>query len=84
MSATCSHKTMRSHSRVTDRSTVTASPGPQLASGSVRLWTCSDCGKEGVWTRRWAYYGALECTRCERTVIDRVSCGCKAQKEVPS
>lgn len=74
--------TMCDHSRrvPTDASgtpILTATLGPHGTSGSVRVWTCTDCGAEGVWSKRWAYFGTLECPGCERTTIERVSCGCK-------
>ena len=70
--STCSHGTMHDHSRELDRSMLpkvaAGTTGPARALGLVRLWTCSDCGRED----------------CFATAIDRVSCGCKPQKGRPS
>jgi len=86
--STCSHGTMHDHSREIDRSMLpkvaAGTTRPARALGLVRLWTCSDCGREGIWTTRWSYYGKLECLDCFATAIDRVSCGCKPQKGRPS
>jgi hypothetical protein len=48
-----------------------------------QIWRCSNCGKLGVWTDSWGYWGNLECRRCETAEIERVWCSdeCKERLE---
>lgn len=38
------------------------------------LWKCSDCGLVGSWQDGWKYLGNIECPRCQRARVDRVTC----------
>lgn len=42
--------------------------------GQERIWVCSKCGKEDVWTKGWNYFGKIECTKCWNAVVNKVFC----------
>jgi hypothetical protein len=56
----CKHKTYRDH---------TLNP-------EVRplIWRCTACGKTGVWTETWSYFGSIECRICWTADMLFVAC----------
>jgi len=63
----CTHDTMDDHS--------------VLSHAGIRFWTCSVCGSCKTWDDGHEYLGSIECKKCWRASIDRVTCSdeCKAR-----
>lgn len=64
----CSHKTDRHH-----QSGVCEKTGR-------KIWVCSGCGGESVWTDGHQYYGNAECLACGFPWVDYVLCSEKCAK----
>lgn len=42
-----------------------------------RVWKCSSCKTEDIWSEHWWYLGTLECKKCGYPEMEFVNCGCK-------
>jgi len=67
----CSHKTRENHSRFRQLCGV---GDANFVPGGQRVWKCSSCGTEEVWSDSWTWFGALECKQCGWSTIDFVAC----------